>query len=59
MKAPLLNETERWFYTKNLSCLHNDMLELRMAVAKFKQVLGKSRLIQKVIKPLVDHLSKL
>lgn len=58
MKAPLLNEWERRILREQPNGISATFDRLYLAERKFKREFEKSWLIQKVIKPLVDHLSK-
>lgn len=58
MKAPLLHLGERIVLRILPETLGADFIRRKLAVARFKQAFGKSWLIQKLVKPLVENLSK-
>lgn len=59
MKRPLLDQDERYTYLRSKEKgLDTGIVDWILAVAHLKQAFGKSWIIQRFIKPIVEHLSK-
>lgn len=59
MKAPLLNEDQRWLLKLQPQTYYSKGLRNSLAVAHLKKAFGKSWIIQKAVKPMVKYLSKI